>query len=339
MEIFRTEDNSVTKFVHADGSETAIKCVPSQSTFQNPETGALEVAYTDRNKYSIFISASTGCYLKCPFCHLTIKDSVYKKLSAEQVLSNLQEAVTLELAARPELASRYVKICWMGMGDALSQPEMVKTVSLELLDWILSKGYAKGLDSVDLSTVMPRVSDAWVTLFAGLNRELARYSHNPDSAQIEQAEFSTQTRYADRSSFRLFYSLHSAVQATRDQMAPNTTPLVNAIPLLQQIQAAGVSVLLHHLFVAGLNDKSGEIAALTRLLAAEFPDNELRVLRYNFCDRSPFREWAEIIPLLGQLLRGHKRLKIQISAGKEVQAACGQFLVAMPRSLRPSKLY
>lgn len=326
-EVFRTDDRSVAKFIHADGSETAIKCVLSQSTFADPATGALSTRYADRNKYSIFISSSRGCYLRCPFCHLTLKNCAYRKLDAAQILRNLQAAVQLELAERPELAQRYVKLSWMGMGDALNQPALVREVSLALLDWLLAKGYARGLDSVDLSTVMPDVAETWVTEFAGLNQDLARYPHNPDSAQIEQAEWSTQERYADRSSFRLFYSLHSAIQATRDRMAPNTMPLARAVPLLQRLVASGVSVLLHHLFVAGMNDQPAELDALAALLAREFPDTELRVLRYNACDRSPYHE-GSVIAELGQRLAGHPRLKIQRSAGQEVQAACGQFIVA-----------
>lgn len=330
-EIYRTDDQSVAKFIHPDGSETAIKCVLSQSTFVDPDTRKVEVRYADRHKYSVFISASTGCYLKCPFCHLTIKDCQYRKLTASQVLANLKEAISLELEARPELGARYVKLCWMGMGDALNQPTMVREVTLQIMDWILDQGFARGLDSVDLSTVMPDVPDTWIAEFAALTFELARYPLNPASAEIEQAELSTQARYRERSTFRLFYSLHSAIQSTRDRMAPRTTPLTVAIPKLHELQAAGVSVLLHQVFVEGLNDRMEEIDALVEFLAREFPDNELRVLRYNFCDRSPFKEWGDVIPQLGRLLASHKQLKVQISAGKEVQAACGQFLVAQPR--------
>lgn len=331
METYRTDDGSVAKMIHADGSETAIKCVLSQSTFIDA-AGKLQTAYADRQKYSVFISSSVGCYMQCPFCHLTIKDSTYQKITGERILRNLQEALDAELAARPELTERYVKLCWMGMGDALNQPVVVREVTLALLDWLFAKGYARGLDSVDLSTVMPPVGDSWIAEFDALNVALARYPHNPESAQVEQAELASHSRYTERSTFRLFYSLHSAVQATRDRMVPRALPLGEAIPLLHRMEDRGVSVLLHHLFVEGLNDGAVEIDALTALLAAHFPDNELRILRYNSCDRSPYHEWGELQSALDVLLAQHKRLKVQMSAGKEVQAACGQFLVAMPRA-------
>lgn len=334
LEIYRTEDGSVTKFVHPDGSETAIKAVPSQSTFVDKDTGEIEIRLTDRNKYSIFISSSTGCYLACPFCHLTIKNSTYKKLKADAILQNIKEALTDEIRVRPELSKRYVKICWMGMGDALNQPDMVYDVSLKLMDWIMENNYALGLDSVDLSTVLPQVGERWIAHFSKLNKILEKYPLNPDTALVEQAEMATHSTYTDRSLFRLFYSLHSAAQTTRDNMVPNTTALARAVILLKRLQDEGVSILFHQLFVEGLNDRDQEIDTLVEFMNKNFPNNELRILRYNFCDNSPYKEWESIIGQLGQRLKSHKKIKIQTSAGSEVQAACGQFLVAQPRPVR-----
>ena len=73
-------------------------------------------------------------------------------------------------------------------------------------------------------------------------------------------------------------------------------------------------------------------------LGAHFPDKELRVLRYNFCNKSPFREMDSIDLAVTQIAASHARLKVQTSAGKEVAAACGQFLVAYPKSLRAPKM-
>lgn len=333
LEIYTTDDGSVTKYVHADGSETAIKCVPSQSTFIDRGTGSVSVEETDRNKYSIFISSSVGCYLKCPMCHLTIKDSVYQKLQAEAILANLKQAVECELKRRPELADKYVKICWMGMGDALNTTVAVSTVTLDLLDWMFDCGYTKGLDSVDLSTVMPNVSSLWIGMLSDLNVALSRYPHNPDSALLEQAELSTHRKYATRSSFRLFYSLHSAIQDTRDRIAPNTAPIKTATAqLLRFKQESGCDVIFHQLFVEGLNDLDEEVVALANYINDNFPDHELRVLRYNSCDKSTYHEWSEVDKAVQYLARNISRLKVQISAGKEVQAACGQFLVSKTKS-------
>lgn len=336
MEDFQTDDGSVAKFIHDDGSETAIKVVQSCSSFREDD-GRISTTWVDRNKVSVFISASLGCYMRCPFCHLTIKDSAYRKLQADQVLANVKEAFSHELARRPEIQDRYVKLCWMGMGDAVNQPDMVHDVTLALLDWMMDNQYVKGLDCVDLSTVLPPVNDMWLERFAALNQALSKYPVNPLSFQVEQAEVATHQHYEGRTPFRVFWSVHSAVQQTRDVMVPGAMPLHEAVPRLQQFAKSGPNLLLHQVFVEGLNDSPDEVTALQAFLATHFPEQELRVLRYNYCDRSPFREWDQIDRAVAQLAQGHQRIKVQVSAGKEVAAACGQFLVARPKSVAAAR--
>jgi len=201
------------------------------------------------------------------------------------------------------------------------------------MDWIMQNRYAQGLDCVDLSTVMPKVGSRWIPIFAELNQRLERYPVNPQSFRMEQAEVSTQKTYETRSRFRMFYSVHSAIQETREKMVPRATPLSEAIPMLKQFRAAGPNLMLHQLFVEGMNDSDAEIDALLELLSTNFATNELRVLRYNACDRSPYREWDHIDHAVGRIAQQHDYLKVQTSAGKEVAAACGQFLVAYPRNV------
>ena len=337
METFISDDGSVGKFIHNDGSETAVKVVKSCSNFHDPETGTIATEWVDRNKYSVFISSSLGCYMACGFCHLTIKGSQYRKLDTASVVANVKEALLFELARKPEMKERYVKLCWMGMGDAVNQPDMVYEATLLLMEWIMANGYAKGLDCVDLSTVLPKVGDAWIERFHALNEALKVYPMNPESFKVEQAEVSTHDHYEGRTPFRMFYSVHSAKQETRDKMVPRALPVAQAVELLQRFRTpGGPNLMLHQLFIEDLNDSEDEVTALLHLLKQEFPGIELRILRYNFCDRSPHREWSNIDYAISRIASEHKALKVQTSAGKEVAAACGQFLVAYPKSLRKS---
>lgn len=331
MESFITDDGTVAKFVHDDCSETAVKVVKSCSSFIEDDRVRLE--WVDRNKYSVFISSSLGCYMRCPFCHLTIKDSQYRKLQAKAVLDNVKEAILHEVERRPSIRTRYAKLCWMGMGDAVNQPGMVHDVTLELMEWLMREQLAVGLDCVDLSTVLPPVKDSWMTWFSALDKALQPYPLNPLSYRMEQAELATQSQYAGRSRFRMFWSVHSAVQTTRDKMVPGGMPLPRALEQLRAFAQQGPNLLLHQLFVEGLNDCDAEVEALLGLLRENFADNELRVLRYNFCDRSPYREWSSVDAAVARIARRHARLKVQVSAGKEIAAACGQFLVAAPKSV------
>lgn len=339
MESFITDDGTVAKFIHDDGSETAVKVVKSCSNFTNSETGIIDTEWVDRNKYSVFISASLGCYMACKFCHLTIKGSAYSKLQTDQVIANVKEAILHEVARKPEIKNRYVKLCWMGMGDAVNQPQMVFDATIELMNWIMDNELAQGLDCVDLSTVLPKVNDNWIPIFRNLDKSLEKFPINPDSFKMEQAEVSTQREYVGRSRFRLFYSLHSAVEATRQLMVPNAMALSDAIIRLKQFNSnGGPNLLLHTVFVEGLNDGADEVDMMINLLQRDFPLNELRILRYNFCDRSPYREIDHIDRAVSKIAEHHDFLKVQTSAGKEVAAACGQFLVSIPKAVGRSNL-
>ena len=73
--------------------------------------------------------------------------------------------------------------------------------------------------------------------------------------------------YPDRSRFRLFYSLHSAIQESRDKLIPNAMPLDEAIPaLLKYSENNKYNVIFHHMFMDGFNDTEEEINALIELI-------------------------------------------------------------------------
>ncbi len=113
FDVYRTEDGTVSKYIHEDGSETAIKIVKSVQNILNPITKEIETRKSDRNKYSIFISSSVGCYMKCKFCHLTLKNSKHIKIDTARVLSNIKEALEDVVLFNPEITTRYIKLSWM----------------------------------------------------------------------------------------------------------------------------------------------------------------------------------------------------------------------------------
>ena len=110
-------------------------------------------------------------------------------------LANLKEAIADSVEHNPELKTRYIKLSWMGMGDALNKPDMVYYVTLELLNWVFSNGYAAGLDGVDLSTVYPKnTSDAWIPIFQKLDKDLRQFKLNPiysmDNVEYSNSQYS-----------------------------------------------------------------------------------------------------------------------------------------------------
>lgn len=119
MEIYRTKDNLVLKYIHNDGSETAIKNVPSCDNEINFLTGDIVPVAKDRNKFSVFISSSVGCHVGCKFCYLTVKKYPYHQLTKEQIIDNTKKAIIDAVNSNPELENKYVKLSFMGMGDIL----------------------------------------------------------------------------------------------------------------------------------------------------------------------------------------------------------------------------
>ena len=327
FELYRSEDGTVSKYIHEDGSETAIKLVKSTQNIFNPITKEVELRSSDRNKYSVFISSSVGCFMKCQFCHLTLKGAKHIKLTQEEVLENLKEAIEDSVMFNPDMRNRFVKLSWMGMGDALNKPEMVYYVTLNLLRWVFDKGYAAGLDGVDLSTVMPPVKNSWMSIFQKLDYELTqKYKLNPIYS-MDNVEY-TNGYYSHKNVFRLFYSIGSPIQEIKDVVIPNAEDLINAMVDLREYSNDGqYTVILHHVLVDGMNDSDEELDALISYVNNNFPDNELRILRYNSCFKNDLKESEKLNAQIQKLSESINFLKVQISPGTEVSAACGQFIV------------
>lgn len=329
FDIFRSEDGTVSKYIHEDGSETAIKIVKSIQNVLNPLTKQIETRNTDRNKYSIFISSSVGCYMECKFCHLTLKKSRHIKISSEQVLANIKEAMLDIVKYNPDIKNKYVKLSWMGMGDAINKPQMVHDVTISLLDWIFENKYSIGLDGVDLSTVMPQLkNDDWIDIFHKLESNLKSYKINP-SYNMDNIEYTNSNGfYSHKNIFRLFYSVESAIQDKRDIVVPKAMPLLDATKQLKKYEQDGkYTLILHHLLVHDLNDSEEELLALKDFVSTNFTDNELRILRYNFCSKSNYKESERFLKQIRYLSDEINFIKVQVSPGTEVSAACGQFIV------------
>lgn len=326
MELHLSDDTLTTKYIHDDQSETSIKMVQSCDNHIDNE-GNIVATLSERNKYSVFLSSSTGCPLSCTFCHLTIKKQKYTKRSQLDLINNAKEAITAQYNANPDIANRYIKICWMGMGEAILSPVNTVTITIMLIDWALRNGYAKGVDGVDISTVLPTIHINWVEPFQRLNNELLKYNLNPAShIVVHGSDESTLKQYNNRSPLRIFYSLHTSDQAKRDILIPKTAPLDDAIDQLTTYSESNkYNVIFHLLFMEGINDSDQDMTELLEFIKTNNLTNyEFRVLRYNGVPGHDIQESHRFTPLVKQLTI-LPNLKAQISAGKEVLAACGQF--------------
>ena len=306
MEVYRTEDNTVAKYVHDDGSETAIKSVPTCVD------GDFVLGDQAPNKYAIFISSSVGCPIKCKFCYLTSKKCSYHKLEIQDILKNVIDAIDEETKHNPELKNKYVKISWMGMGEAFLNIPLVSVATIELVDYIISKGYALGLDGVDIGTTMPVISDLNLSNLDKLKTSLIGYKRNPANEN-------------DRSVVRVFYSLHSPNQEIRNSLIPSSELVINAMDYLERINALGIDVIMHQIFLKDINDNQlDNIIGLCNL----HKDFELRVLRFNKCPNTKYDETDNFKEIIERLKTTVPKLKFQVSVGSEILSACGQFIIS-----------
>lgn len=169
-----------------------------------------------------------------------------------------------------------------------------------------------------------------------------KYNRNPSYAK-DNVEFTNMSEALNmhKDLFRLFYSLNSFNQTIRNTLIPNAMSLDKAIPLLQQY-AKNNTLIIHHLILESINDSELEINCFVDEYNLYFKENELRVLRYNNCDANKkayltqfniLKESESFITKIEFLNTKIKNLKVQISPGSEVSAACGQFLVSKTKQI------
>lgn len=319
MEIYKTEDGNVVKYVHNDGSETAIKTVSSCDNIYNEATGKVEPVNVDRNKFSVFISTSVGCLIGCKFCYLTVKKFPYHKLTPVEIERNvinaLKDRIQYDLTGVPHIddyfKDKYMKLSWMGMGDALIyRPEYILDVTQNILNYSIEYGLVAGIDGVDISTVLPRkmLKKGWPFYYGMLNMILRNsYFINPKSR--------------NRSPLRLFYSLHhpDLINVKRN--------LHHDFETLRRFNYDyGVDIIIHHMFIEGFTDTIEHLDHLKLFFDQYGFHPELRILRYNECDNSPYKEAPNFNELVKHAAHIFPKIKYQVSAGSEIKAACGQFL-------------
>lgn len=314
MKIVHSEKTKTTKYIHNDGTETSIKVsLSGHYTERDLDTPV----FKDKNKYSIVISSSLGCQMKCKFCHLTNKNSCFKETTAKQLISNLKEAILHEKTINPDICDKYIKLCWMGMGEAILKPDMVKTVSFEIIDWALKNKLAIGVDGVDISTVMPKIGVKWTKSIIDLNTLIVN----------KYEELRNPINKNNRSLVRLFYSLHSTKQDKREVLIPNAQSIEKTISQLKDVNSNNIDVIFHYMFLNNINDSESDIQHLSTFLKEnDLLNFEFRILRFNPVN-DEIIESENLQYVINDIKDLIPNIKIQHSSGDDVASSCGQFIV------------
>jgi hypothetical protein len=146
MEIFKSKDGFVTKFIHDNGAETVLKTGPSCVSGEE----------IDKKKAVLFISSSVGCQQGCKFCFLTAKKYPFYKMNEEEIYQTAKEAID---ASRDILKEKYIKFSFMGMGDCFAYDMDFDDIAIRLFHYVLDNNLVLGLDGIDIGTSMPATAN------------------------------------------------------------------------------------------------------------------------------------------------------------------------------------
>jgi adenine C2-methylase RlmN of 23S rRNA A2503 and tRNA A37 len=309
-ELYISKDRHVIKTVHESGVETAIKTTPA--------IGIDGIFGNVTNKFNVFVSSSLGCKIGCKFCYLTTKKCEYKTLSSDEIVEIVLDALKLAIKEKPELKSLYLKLSSMGMGDPCSNITRIIKASDKIIQSAITQGLTVGLDGVDISTTLPkRIDSQSITEF---NKNLLiKYKNliNPSRNYFKD----------NKSIVRFFYSLHSPYDNIRKKLIPISVNIQTALNFCDELNTNGITTIIHYLLFNGVTEE--EIEDLYgRLINNNLKDIEVRILRFNRCEGTSYRETENIEVIISKMLSLGMNIKVQSSPGSEVKAACGQFLLS-----------
>lgn len=302
MEQYLSEDGRIAKYVHDDGSETSIKTWPE----------GMSCGGSGRDKWNVFISSSVGCKIKCKFCYLTSKKFPYYGLLWPEISNNIIKAIKEEIKRRPELLDIPINFSFMGMGeiwDRLDEiPDILKFV-LECIPEITK------IEGVDIGTTLPQIRYDDVT-----NLKKIRTFLNNTEKLVDRPK--------ERSSVRVFYSLHSFFDDIRKSLIPFTTNINSALNHLSDINK-DFNVIYHYIPLEGVNDNHKDYSKIVDYFL--WDKKQIRFLKFNECPNGRYKnseDFGFYLNLLATKYKDKINVKFQESPGKEISAACGMFLMS-----------
>ena len=308
VEKFASEDGNTIKYVHLDSSENTLKVGLSCSGDQT----------IDRRKAVIFLSSSVGCLQGCKFCFLTEKGCKYKALTTQEIINNCIDVIS---DAKEIIKDRYLKISFMGMGDAFASNIDMYQVVMSVFDYAIKNGCAMGVDGVDIGTSYPHTRNRQRT-YSQIDRMndilfKERYPLNPHN------NYSYRTPHVDshRTVVRLFVSMPTVNPKTKFTLMPKAE---SPNDIYSEVGMLYVDIIFHCIFLDGINDRPRDIHNMIFYFVEG--QYEVRLLRYNRCPGSMFEESWRIEKIINTFKESKLKFKYQMSPGSEIMAACGMFM-------------
>ncbi|MGN6167145.1 MAG: 23S rRNA (adenine(2503)-C(2))-methyltransferase RlmN [Solirubrobacteraceae bacterium] len=241
---------------------------------------------------SVCLSSQSGCPLTCRFC-ATGQMRFGRNLTASEILDQVLLFRRMEAADTRRGPDHAV---FMGMGEPLLNLDAV----LEACRYLPQLGIGHRRTAV--STV------GWIPGIQGLTE--------------------------DPMPVRLALSLHSAEESLRSELMPvnDRYPLADVLAACREYyRRKRRRVFVEYVMLAGVNDAHGQAVALAGVLDPRI--FKVNLIPYNPTS-SPYRGSSPkaIGAFRSQLERRGLTVTVRLERGREIDAACGQLAVTLPRT-------
>jgi 23S rRNA (adenine2503-C2)-methyltransferase len=243
------------------------------------------VLISQQGRSTICVSTQVGCKMGCVFC----------ASGKGKFGRNLDPGEIVEQAARIEkkIGKEITNIVFMGMGEPLDNFEgTMKALKILQSEW----GFGLGARRITVST-------------SGITPKIVEF--------VQRSE----------GRVRLSISLHSSQEARRNELVPinkkyNLAELISTLNHLHEKLKREIT--FEYTVIDGVNDTKQEamgVAAIARPLGAK-----VNLIPYNPIDGMDFKtpSTAKVNAFRDILLRNGIRVTVRQTAGRDINAACGQ---------------
>lgn len=234
------------------------------------------------------VSSQVGCSLDCNFC-ATARLKRMRNLTPGEIYD---QVVAIDNESKLYYDRPLSNIVFMGMGEPLmNYPNVMKAI-----DMITSnEGLGMSPKRITVST-------------SGVSKMIKKMAD-------------------DDVKFNLAVSLHSAIEATRNEIMPFTKsfPLPELREALEYWYAKTKSKITYEYVVwKGINDDKASIDALVKF--CKYVPCKVNLIEYNAIDDGDFQQASEQATkeYIIALERNNIVVKVRKSRGKDIDAACGQ---------------
>lgn len=234
------------------------------------------------------VSSQVGCSLDCNFC-ATARLKRMRNLTPGEIYD---QVVAIDNESKLYYDRPLSNIVFMGMGEPLmNYPNVMKAI-----DMITSnEGLGMSPKRITVST-------------SGVSKMIKKMAD-------------------DAVKFNLAVSLHSAIEATRNEIMPFTKnfPLTELREALEYWYAKTKSKITYEYVVwKGINDDKASIDALVKF--CKYVPCKVNLIEYNAIDDGEFQQASEQATkdYIGALEKNNIVVKVRKSRGKDIDAACGQ---------------